>query len=131
MPKLTSQSKLSKFFIILSLTLLVLGSSLATLHSFSHHEVASSKTTSLKKVASLHKSFFEKIIFAHEKSSGKKSEHCFLCAASNFQNQIFLTPNLIFTTAIFYLVFALRYFDRIKLSYLLSSKAPRAPPVIS
>jgi hypothetical protein len=129
-PKLTSQSKLFKFFIILSLALLVLGSSLATLHSFSHHEVASSKTTSLK-VTSLHKSFFEKIIFAHEKSSGKKSEHCFLCAALNFQNQIFLTPNLIFTTAIFYLVFALRYFDRIKLSYLLSSKAPRAPPVIS
>ncbi|MBP7710360.1 MAG: hypothetical protein KA100_04750 [Rickettsiales bacterium] len=67
----------------------------------------------------------------HEKSSHKNSESCFVCAGSNFQNQISLTPNLIFAAAVFYLVFAFRKFDRVKLSYLLFSKAPRAPPVIS
>ena len=125
-----ARSKISKTLVIILMLLFVSSSSLVMLHAFSHNAVSSSEITSSKTKVS-HKSFFEKLIFAHDKSSGKKSEHCFLCAASNFQNQIFLTPNLVFATAIFYLVFALRYLDRTKLSYLLSSKAPRAPPVIS
>jgi hypothetical protein len=124
------QLKISKFFLALLVVLLVLGSSFAVFHSFSHCKTFSSKVSSLK-IDSFQKSFFEKIAFANKKSSDQKPENCFLCAVSNFQNQTFLAPNLAFSTAIFYLIFALRYFDRVKLSYLFSSKSSRAPPVIS
>ena len=123
------RSKISNLLISALLILFVLSNSVAMFHAFLHR-ASNSNEVKLIKAELSHKSFFEKIIFSHNKSSDKKSEHCFLCAASNFQNQIFLTPNLIFATAVFYLVFALRYLDRAKLSYLFSLKAPRAPPVI-
>ncbi len=116
------QSKFVKFVTAFLLMLFVLSKTVVLVHAYSHQENFAPATQ---------KSFLEKIFFSHEKSSSKKAENCFLCAFSNFQNQISLAPNLIFSAAILYLAFALRKFDRIKLSYLLSSKAPRAPPVIS
>ena len=124
------QSKVSKIFVSILLTLLVLGNSLFMLHSFSHHKITSNKIPSLNTEV-LHQSFFEKLIFAHKQYPTKKSGHCFLCVAANFQDQISLTSNLIFVATIFYLVFLLRYFNYPKFSYLLSSKPPRAPPFIS
>ncbi len=128
MSKIKIHSKITKFFLAITLLLFVASGSLALLHTFSHQEVRAAESTVVK-ASSLQQNFFEKIIFAHEKSSGKKSENCFLCSFSNSQNQIALAPNFIFCAAAFYLAFALRSFDRVKLSYLLSSKAPRAPPV--
>ncbi len=116
------QSKFAKFVTAFLLMLFVLSKTVALVHAYCHQE---------NSAPAIEKSFLEKIFFSHEKSSNKKAENCFLCAFSNFQNQISLAPSLIFSAAIFYLAFALRKFDRIKLSYLLSSKAPRAPPAIS
>ncbi len=130
MLKIKIQSNFTKFFAAILLILFVSSGSLALFHAFSHHEIIADESASIK-VQSLEKTFFAKIIFAHEKSAGKNSENCFLCSFSNFQSQVSLAPNLIFLAASFYLVFAFRKFDRVKLSYLLSSQAPRAPPVIS
>lgn len=101
---------------------------LLMLHAFFHHDDGK-QNVEVKNFAAAN--FLEKIIFTHEKSTDKKSQHCLICAASNFQNHISLAPNLLLSALCFYLIFALRKFDRVKLSYLLSSKSPRAPPLIS
>lgn len=106
--KLKIQSKFTKLFAFFFLAIFVAGGSISLAHSFAHqNEIAS-----------------------HEKTSSKTHD-CYLCSFSAFQNQISLTPNLAFYAAFFYVAFALRKFNRVKLSYLLSSKAARAPPVIS
>jgi uncharacterized membrane protein (DUF485 family) len=128
--KIRIHSQFTKFFLALTLIFFVSSASLSLLHAFSHHEVVSSKA-SLIKAEDEHKNFFEKIIFFHKTSAGSKSQNCFLCSFSNSQSHITLLANVIFCTMGFYLVFAARQFDRAKLSYLLFSKAPRAPPVIS
>lgn len=83
---------------------------------------------SATEIAQDESNFLAKIIFSHSKSSDKKSENCFLCSVANFQNQITPPANLVFYAPFFFLAFALRKFNRVKLSYLLASKAPRAPP---
>lgn len=124
------QSKFTKFLVATLLILFVFSRGISLIHNFLHQELNSSETNSLA-TSHLEQSFFAKLIFAHEKSSDKKFSHCLLCSFSNSQNQITPLANLIFCVAAFYLAFASRKFDRVKLSYLLSSKAPRAPPVIS
>ncbi len=122
--KIKIQSKFTKLLLVSLLILLVLSRTSALVHSFSHQEVASSSVELVQNEPN----FLEKIIFSHSKSSDKKSENCFLCSVSNFQNQITLPANLVFYAAFFFLAFAFRQFNRVKLSYLLASKAPRAPP---
>lgn len=110
--QIKSQSNFIKIFVVLLLALFVAGSSFSMLHAFSHH-------TSVVENSS------------NDKNPEQKSTHCLFCFFSNFQNHINLTPQLFFCVAAFYLAFISREFDRVKLSYLLSSNAPRAPPVIS
>jgi hypothetical protein len=90
----------------LVLVLFIAGQGISLAHSFSHYEF-STKEQPLKK---------------------HHSESCALCFSANFQNQIFANTALTFCLAIFYLTFFTRFFDRVKLSYILSSKSSRAPP---
>ncbi|MES2961032.1 MAG: hypothetical protein V4694_01465 [Pseudomonadota bacterium] len=106
--KLKIQSKFTKLCAFFFLAIFIAGGSISLVHSFSH----------------------QSDVVSHEKTSGKAHD-CYLCSFSSFQNQISLAPKLAFYTAFFFMVFALRKFNRVKLSYLLASKAPRAPPVIS
>jgi hypothetical protein len=106
--KLKIQSKFTKLCAFFFLAIFVAGVTISVAHSFSHQSDAASQ----------------------EKTS-HKTHDCYFCSFSAFQNQISLTPNLAFYAAFFFMVFALRKFNRVKLSYLLASKASRAPPVIS
>ena len=124
------QSQFTKFLVAILLILFAVSKSILLVHTFSHQEI-NAQESRLVAVSQLEQNFFEKIIFAHEKSTGKKSEHCFLCSFSNSQNQITLPASLFFCVAAFYLAFASRKFDRVKFAYLLSNSAPRAPPALS
>lgn len=95
------------------LALLVCTQFFAVSHNFSHH-----------------------INFGIESTKGdaplKHTEaNCVWSFVNNFQQQIVLAAAAIFIASYFSYVFAPRKFARVKASYLLSSKAPRAPPVIS
>ena len=122
MMKIKIQSNFTKFFIAVLLVLFVTSRAVSMLHAFSHQEKETNFAAG---------SIFAKLIFAHEKTAEKKSDHCSICSVFNAQNQILSAASLSFCSAFFLFVFALRKFDRVKLSYLLSSHAPRAPPVIS
>lgn len=115
------------FLLPLLLLLFVASKSVSLLHAFSHN---SDETASVK-VLQHDQSFFEKIIFSHEKKSAKNSDDCFLCSTAHLQNQILLFSAVIFVAAIFYLTFFSRIFDRVKVSYLRSSSLSRAPPANS
>ena len=130
MIKIKIKSNFTKSLVALTLILFVLSRGVFVLHEFSHHQFESSKASSFNNLQP-NQNFFEKLVFNHENSGNKKSENCFLCAFANFQNQILSVPNFAFAILAFGLVFLARKFSRVKLSYLLSSKAPRAPPVIS
>jgi hypothetical protein len=106
--KLKIQSKFTKLCAFFFLSIFVAGGSISLAHSFSH----------------------QSDVVSQEKTS-HKTHDCYSCSFSTFQNQISLTPNLAFYAAFFFVVFALRKFNRVKLSYLLTSKTSRAPPVIS
>lgn len=110
--QIKSQSNFTKIFAVLLLVLFVAGGSFSALHVFSHHNSVNVDVSS------------------HEKNQDKKSAHCLFCFFSNSQNHFDLTPQIFYAVAAFYLGFLARKFDRAKLSYLLSSQAPRAPPVI-
>ncbi|NBV06917.1 MAG: hypothetical protein EBS06_06765 [Proteobacteria bacterium] len=132
MNKIKIKSNFTKFLVALTLTLFVLSRGVFVLHEFSHHQLESAKALSSNSLQlQSQQNFFEKLIFNHENSGNKKSENCFLCSFANFQNQTLATPNFAFAILAFCLVFLARKFNRLKLSYLLSSKASRAPPVIS
>ncbi len=120
--KIKNQSNFYKFFAVALLVLFIASRGLSMLHAFSHQENGVSFKTD---------NFFAKLIFAHQKTADHKIEHCSICSLFNAQNQLLNTAALVFYTAFLSFVFALRQFDRVKLSYLFSLQAPRAPPVIS
>lgn len=124
--KIKNQTSLIRYFTIVLLALFIASRAILMLHAFSHQE--SGQGSSIIFTAD---NFFAKLIFAHEKSSEKKSEHCSICSLFNAHNQTLMSSSLAFYAAFLLFVFACRHFDRNKLSYLLSSNAPRAPPVIS
>lgn len=112
-----------KLPIILLLTLFTLGQSFVLLHSFSHQKYFS--------IAKEKQSFFQKIIFNHGDEKLVRPHHdCILLSFANLVNQI-LTADFSLIFASFYLIFARRYFDSLKLSFLLSSSFARAPPRFS
>ena len=115
------------FLLPLLLLFFIASKSVSLLHAFAHNSV---ETASIK-VLQHDQSFFEKIIFSHEKKFAKNSDDCFLCSTANFQNQTLLFSAVIFTATIFYLTFFSRIFDRVKVSYLRSSSLSRAPPANS
>jgi hypothetical protein len=115
------------FLVPLLLLFFIASKSVSLLHVFSHNSVESASVKALQH----DQSFFEKIIFSHEKKSAKNFDSCFLCSTANFQNQILLFSAVIFVAAIFYLTFFSRIFDRVKISYLRSSSLSRAPPANS
>ncbi len=120
--KIKNQSNFYKFFAIVLLVFFVASRGLSMLHAFSHQE---------KGMGFKSDNFLTKLLFAHEKSAEKQSEHCAICSVLNVQNQIVATSPVLFLACFLFFVFALRRFDRVKISYLLSSIAPRAPPLIS
>ena len=99
-----------KFPLLLLVALLFLGNSFALFHSFSHD------------------GFVKKI----EKHQPKKTlNDCAICAFSNLQNQVFVSNDLAIIAVGFLLIFALRFFDFNKLSFLLNCFSSRAPPAFS
>ncbi len=95
------------------LILLVATQIFAVAHKFSHHSAANIEIT-------------------QDQPTKQHNDHaCVWCFSSNLQNQILLTASFIFLAAYFYLTFFTRNFNRVKASYLLSSKSPRAPPLNS
>jgi hypothetical protein len=68
---------------------------------------------------------------SHDVHQVKDFHNCALCSFSNSQNKILIAPEISLLVAAFFLVFALRNFNRVKLSYLLSSNQSRAPPKVS
>ena len=95
---------------LLILFLLVAGQGVVLFHDISHHQFVAGKDQLPKK---------------------HHDQNCVLCFSASFQNQIFTSPDISFAFAGFYLVFIARIFDRVKASYLLFSKASRAPPLSS
>lgn len=70
--------------------------------------------------------------FSKEQPQKKhKDINCSWCFVSNLHNQILLSAAFVFVASYFSFAFFSRKFDRVKASYLLSSKASRAPPAIS
>jgi hypothetical protein len=111
MLKVKTQNNLANLLMTAILLLFVAGQFLSLSHSFSHHEnVKISKETPVEK---------------HSKSD------CVLCSFSNSLNQIIIFATTAFAVTYFYLAFFVRKFDRIKLSYLLTSNFSRAPPALS
>ncbi|MBM5782280.1 MAG: hypothetical protein FJ368_02535 [Pelagibacterales bacterium] len=114
-------SLLLAFFLICQTVLLV--------HSFSH-KINSSEIG----FSDVENSFLEKAFLFHDKndSSEKHSDDsCSLISLLNLQKQILLCPALLIAIAVFYNCFVKRIFNKVKLSYLLSSYFGRAPPQIS
>jgi hypothetical protein len=68
---------------------------------------------------------------SHDVNHVKDFRHCAVCSFSNSQNKILVTTDVTFFAATFFLVFALRNFNRVKLSYLLTSYYSQAPPKVS
>lgn len=122
-----------KYFPIPALLIFfVLSRSILLVHSFSHQKIGHEHK--VEQAAFSQQNILEKIIFAHfgdSSDSTNKAVNCALCALANFQNQILFSASLSFVIMAFYLAFISRYFDRNKLSYLLSSYSSRAPPRIS
>lgn len=116
----------SKIALFLFLTLFILSKSLVLLHDFSHQNSLSFNSTK-----SLDNQSFLAKIFHENKKSGKNFNDCFLCSFLNFQNQISVSSKFFFAASAFVLIFAYRFFDSSKLSFLLNSFSSRAPPFIS
>jgi hypothetical protein len=106
MGKIEIGSQFSKILIILLLTFFVVGKTISVAHSFEH---------GLK----------------HSFSGDLNNENCEICNFANAQSQLSITPNFKVILESFLLLILARKFDSIKLSYLLTSRSSRAPPVIS
>lgn len=115
----------AKFSILFLLGLFILGNSLALFHGFSHQILSGSAKQNIVTEQNL----FIKIFSNHK--SEKSSRDCILWAFLNSQNQSLVTDFYSFAFSGFILIFALRFFDRVKLAFLLSSNPSRAPPQIS
>jgi hypothetical protein len=101
------------FFLAALLAMLVCTQVFAVHHNFSHH--LNFKVDATK----------------NQPAKNHANHNCGWCFLNNFQNQIFQTAILTFVATYFLLAFSSRKFDRVKSAFFLSSKASRAPPVIS
>ena len=123
------QRSIYKYFLLpIFLVLFVTCKAVLFFHSFSHqlpvkNYVINVENNIIEKIISTH--------FANFTDSSKKAENCSLCEISNFQNQLLPFTYLFLAILAFYLAFVSRDFNRVKLSYLLSSYSSRAPPQIS
>lgn len=119
--KVKIKSISGKFLLCLALVLLITSQSISLVHKISHDGA----------LVSGKENIFAKIFFPHSTEQSSKTglaDNCALCSVSNFHKQILFNVSLIFLGTIFYLTFFTRIFSRVKLSYILSSKASRAPP---
>lgn len=118
-----------KYFLLpLLLALFISSKAILFAHSLSHqfqhsNNFVTAENSILEKIISSH--------FANFADASKKAEDCSLCELWNLQNQIVPVAVTIFAITAFYLAFISRDFNRVKLSYLLSSYSSRAPPQIS
>jgi len=99
------KNKLVAAMLFATLFCFALGAGISAVHAVSHHSSISHQA--------------------------KDFHHCTICSFSNSQNQILAASDLVFVAAAFYFLFTLRFFNRVKLSYLTSSKHSRAPPFSS
>lgn len=120
---------ITKYFLLpFLLVLFLISRSVLFAHSFSHqfqhsNNFVIAENSILEKIVSSH--------FANFTDASKKAENCSLCELWNLQNQILPTAVAVFVIAAFYLAFICREFNKVKLSFLLSSYSSRAPPAIS
>jgi hypothetical protein len=69
--------------------------------------------------------------YSHQDLNSDKTKHCLTCSLSNFASSGGTLEVVNFAVTTFLLLIILREFTRVKPSYILSSRSPRAPPVIS
>ncbi len=115
--------KKSKIAILFLISCFILSKSLLLLHGFSHQNFTN--------IAAIEDQNFLTKFFGEHKKSGKSSDDCLLCSVLNLQNQISVIDSLSFAASCFLLIFAFRFFDSVKLSFLLASHHSRAPPTFS
>lgn len=98
-------------------------------HGFSH-KITSDEVGFVQ----VEKSFLEKAFFFHDENKSQTKQdikNCSLLSLLNSQKQLLLYPALFAAIMVFYLSFFRRSFDKVKLSYLISSYSVRAPPQFS
>ncbi|MBU6338445.1 MAG: hypothetical protein KGQ36_00505 [Rickettsiales bacterium] len=128
MLQIKSKSITKYFLLPLLLALFISSKAVLFAHSLSHqfqhsNNFVTAENSILEKIISSH--------FANFVDASKKAENCSLCELWNLQNQILPVALAVFTILAFYLAFISREFNKVKLSYLLSSYYSRAPPAIS
>ena len=95
------------------LVMLAFAQVFAVAHNFSHHS-------------------FAQIEIAKDQPLKQHNDaNCNWCFLGNLGGQTVINAGFVFVAAFFFLAFYARFFDRIKASYLLSSKSSRAPPAHS
>ena len=132
MPKIAAKYKL--IFTAFFLACFVCASIYLTVHSFSHQAVfsqESSFTASAEPFFVAESSFFAKNFSKNHKSSNHDLSNCSLCFFSSVNNNAIFSAAIIVVAATFHLFFTGRKFNRVKLSYLSSSRHSRAPPFVS
>ncbi|MES2677849.1 MAG: hypothetical protein V4612_06030 [Pseudomonadota bacterium] len=105
----------NRFLACLLLIYFVASTLFLTVHSFSHHAVQNQS--------------YQKVLSSTDQN--KAVEQCGLCDLFVAQNQIFSFASVAFVALSFYLATIFAFKKRLKLSALLSSNSPRAPPYFS
>ncbi len=123
--------KLNKkyIFVLLLLALFFICRTVLLVHSFSH-KIISDEVGFIK----VENHFLEKVFFFHDEDKNQTKqdyESCPLLYLLNSQKQLLFYPALFAAINVIYLSFVRRSFDKVKLSYLISSYLVRAPPQIS
>lgn len=104
-----SSQNIFKYLLLPALLMLFVASSnLALMHSFSHQSVEQ-----------VHKNTGAPV---------KDVAHCAVCFLAGSNHHILLSAVVTVAIAAFYVAFPARKFNKVKLSYLLSSYLSRAPP---
>jgi hypothetical protein len=137
----STNRKIRKILVNFLLIFYVISSSFALAHSFSHQSSNAAEVRNKEyqsKDSSSRNGFFLKALSSHiskEKNEGKKSagnfSDCLILALHSSQKYSFAASFSLAALMIFQMVFSWRKFNRVKISYLLSSFSSRAPPANS
>lgn len=108
-----------KYFLVsFGLIFFVASSHISFIHNVTHHQETYQNTTNIA----------DPILHNNVSDSSKEAIDCALCMLANYHSQILFSVTAPFIIMAFYLAFISRYFNKVKLSYLLSSYSSRAPP---
>lgn len=112
--------------ISLLMAIFLICQTIVLVHSFSHKI-----TSSEKGFSNSENNFVKHAFFFHDKNSKKsENESCSLFIAFSLQQQLLFYNAIIIAFSLFYFSFIKRTFDKVKLSYLISSYFGRAPPKV-